>query len=144
MSATLTTIGNVQSANRVVAEFGGVTIALLQNVRFSDSYGLEDASGVGDIHVQEHVPTKAVHSVSFSRMVMRVDKMRSSGIIPENGDVVLQGAVFDVCVYSRDTGLLLRKALNCSYDSGDIDVSANRIIVSSGQLKPLDVAGTGM
>jgi hypothetical protein len=139
-----TVIGNVQSGNRIVAEFGGTVIGLIQSVRFSDNYGQEDASGVGDIHVIEHVPSKAVHTVSVSRMVLRIDRMRSAGLIPENGDAVLQGKVFDIVLYSRDTGLALRKAISCSYDSGDIDVSAHRIVMESAQFKALDASGTGV
>jgi len=133
-----------QTGNRVVVEFDGQKVGLLQSLRPSDNYGLEAASGIGDIHVVEHVPSKAVHTLSFSRMVLIVDKMRSSGLIPENGDAVLNGLVFDVAVYSKDTGALVRKYISCSYDSGDTDISAHRIVTSSGSLKALDVMGTGL
>ena len=70
--------------------------------------------------------------------------MRTAGIAVENGDAALTGTVFDICYYSKDTGALLRKYVSCSYDSGDIDVSANRITMQSGQFKALDVSGTGL
>ena len=146
MSGTITTTANgkTQSGNRVVPEFGGKAIGLIQSCRFSDSYALEDATQIGDIHVQEHVPSKANHTVSVSGMVLRVGSLRASGAIPENGDVALQGLVFDIVVYSRDTGLPLRKAIGCSFDSGDTDVSANRIIMNTGTFKALDTQGTGL
>ena len=133
-----------QSGNRIIVEFDGNKIGLLQSLRANDSYGLEDAAGVGDIHVIEHVPTKAVHALSFSQMILFTDQMRTLGLIPENGDAVLQGLVFDVAYYSKDTGQQVRKYTGCSYDSGDTDVSANRIVIRNGQLKALDVSGTGL
>lgn len=130
------------SGNRIAVEFDGKQVGLVQSVRGSDNYGLEDASGIGDIHVQEHVPSKAVHTVSVSSMVLFKKNLRDQGITPQNGDDVLQGLVFDLCIYSKDTGDLLKKYIGCSYDSGDIDVSAHRIVMASGQFKALDVVGT--
>ncbi|WP_431860132.1 hypothetical protein [Azospirillum sp.] len=130
------------SGNRIVVEFDGKEVGLVQSVRMNDNYGLEDASGIGDIHVQEHVPTKAVHSISVSTMVLMKKNLRDVGIAPQNGDDVLAGLVFDICTYSKDTGELLRKYVSCSYDSGDVDVSAHRITMASAQFKALDVVGT--
>ena len=143
-TVTTRSIGKVQSGNRIVVEFGGVAVGMIQSVRMSDSYALEDATQIGDIHVQEHVPTKASHTLSVSAMNLRVGSLRAAGAIPQNGDVALQGLVLDFVSYSRDTGLPLRKYVSCSYDSGDTDVSANRIVMNSGTFKALDVMGTGL
>lgn len=133
-----------QSGNRVVVEFDGNAVGLLQSINEDSNYGLEDVTQIGDIHVAEHVPTVARHSLSFSRMELLAEKMRAAGLVPENGDVVLQGNVFDVVIYSKDTGAVLRKIMSLSYDSGRIDINANRIVVTNGTLKALDVAGTGL
>ena len=132
----------VRSGNRVVVEIDSQAVGLLQSVRMSDSYALEDASGIGDIHVKEHVPTKATHMLSVTGMVLSKKSLRSLGIAPENGDAVLLGLVFDVAVYSRDDGSMLRKYRGCSYDSGTTSVDAHRIIMMDGQLKALDTGGT--
>jgi hypothetical protein len=131
----------VRSGNRIVVVFDGKQIGMVQSVRASDSYGLEAASGIGDIHVQEHVPTVASHSISVSSMVLIKGAMLEAGIAVENGDAALLGLVFDLEIYSKDDGALLRKYVGLSYDSGDIDVSAHRIVVQSGQFKALDVTG---
>ncbi len=131
----------VRSGNRIVVVFDGKQIGMVQSVRASDGYGLEAASGIGDIHVQEHVPTVASHSISVSSMVLIKGAMLEAGIATENGDAALLGLVFDLEIYDKDTGALLRKYMGLSYDSGDIDVSAHRIVVQSGQLKALDVSG---
>lgn len=137
---------NVQthSGNRCQVEFDGKMVGLVQSVRANDSYGLEPASGIGDIHVVEHVPTKAMHSLSVSSMVLFKKNLISLGLIPENGDGALAGLVFDIVIYSRDTGAVLTKYLSCSYDSGDVDVSAHRIVTRSAQFKALDKTGASM
>lgn len=129
------------SGNRIVVEIDGRVVGLLQSVRASDSYGLEDASGIGDIHVIEHVPSKAVHTLSVSAMALMRGNLRDAGFLPENGDAVLQGLVFDIVEYSKDTGEALVKYESCSYDSGDLSVDAHRIVMQSGQLKALDRKG---
>lgn len=137
---------NVQThtGNRIVVEMDGKRVGLVQSVRMNDSYALEAASGIGDIHVVEHVPTKANHSLSVSTMVLFKKNLAQVGIVPENGDAALQGLVFDIVSYSRDTGQVLRKYTKCSYDSGDVDVSAHRIVTRSAQLKAIDVTGLGI
>jgi hypothetical protein len=139
-----TTNQNVNTGNRVVIEFGGKQVGLIQSARFSDSYGLDGASGIGDIEVVENVPTKAMYSVSVSAMSIKKNGMRALGIIPENADDALTGVVFDIVVYSKDTGKAVRTNQGCSFDSGDIDINANRIIVTNGQFKSLKVRGTGL
>ncbi len=132
----------VRSGNRIVVVFDGKQIGMVRSVRANDSYGLEAASGIGDIHVQEHVPSMATHSLSVSAMVLIKGAMLEAGIATENGDMALKGNVFDLEVFDKDTGTLLRKYVGCSYDSGDIDVSAHQIVVQSAQFKALDVVGT--
>lgn len=132
-----------RTGNRIAVVFDGKQIGLLQSVRMSDDYGPEPASGVGDIHVQEWVPTMARHSLSVSAMMLNRQAMLEAGIAAENGDAVLQGLVFDIEVYSKDDGTLLRKYVGCSYASGDMDVSKHAIVVQSGVFNALDVVGFG-
>ncbi len=133
----------VRSGNQIIVLFDGRQIGMVRSVRGSDDYGPDPASGIGDIHVQEWVPTMARHSLSVSSMVLIKDSMMEAGITPENGDAVLQGLVFDFEVYSKLDGKLIRKYVGVSYASGDIDIQAHQIVVSSGQFNALDVTGTG-
>lgn len=134
----------VRSGNRIVVQFDGKTIGLIQNVRMSDDYGPEPASGVGDIHVQEYVPTQARHILSVSAMVLQTGSLREAGIAVENGDGALQGLVFDFVSMDKDSGAVLRKYVGCSYASGDVDVTKHAIVMNSGQFNALDVQGTGL
>lgn len=132
-----------RSGNRIVVLLDGAHVGLLQSVRSSDDYSPEPASGIGDIHALEYVPSMARHSISVSKMVLSAEKIRAAGIFPENGDSMLQGRVFDIEHYDKDTGQLLRKYVGCSFASGDIDVTKHGIVSISGTFNCLDVVGTG-
>ena len=140
----MTTNVQTQTGNRLVVEFNNIKIGLLQSLRATDDYGMEPATTVGDIHVQEYVPTRASHRLSVSRMVLITQSLRSAGIATVNGDDALKGTVFNICEYSRDSGALLRTYVSCSWASGDVEVSANRIVMESGSIVALDVQGTGL
>lgn len=133
-----------RSGNRIVVTLDGQLVGLLQNVRASDDYGPEPASGIGDIHAVEYVPSMARHVLSVSQMVLNADKLRQMGIFPENADAVLRGLVFDIEQFDKDTGASLRKYKGCSYASGDLDVGKHQIIMRSGTFNALDVSGTGL
>uniref|UniRef100_A0AAU6W1M5 Tail tube protein n=1 Tax=Pseudomonas phage Touem01 TaxID=3138548 RepID=A0AAU6W1M5_9VIRU len=133
----------VKSGNRIVITYDGFQVGLIQSVRMNDDYSPEPASGIGDIHVAEWVPTMARHSLTVSRMILETDKMRERGIMSENGDAVLEGLVFDIETYAKDDGTLLRKYIGCSYASGDLEVSKHQILMGSGQFNALDVSGAG-
>ena len=131
-----------RTGNLIVVTFGGVQVGLIQSVRLNDDYSPEPASGVGDIHVQEYVPTMARHSISVQVMALNAGALLASGAAAENGDAMLQGLVFDFEVYSKTDGTLLRKYVGCSYASGDVEVSKHAIVMQSGQFNALDVQGT--
>ena len=132
----------VRSGNRIVVLFDGQQIGMVRSVRMNDDYSPEPASGIGDIHVQEYVPTMARHSLSVSQMVLIKGAMLEAGIAAENGEAMLQGLVFDLEVFSKDDGTLLRKYVGVSYASGDMDINAHQIVVANGQFNALDVVGT--
>lgn len=131
-----------RSGNRIAVVFGGKQIGLIQNISGNDDYSPEPASGIGDIHVQEYVPTMARHTLSVSAMMLNRGALLEAGIAAENGDAMLQGLVFDFEVYSKDDGTLLRKYVGCSYASGSIDIQKHQIAVQSAQFNALDVVGT--
>lgn len=130
-----------RSANKIAVLFDGTQIGLVQSVRMSDDYGLEPASGIGDIHVQEHVPSLARHNIQVSSMTLLKGAMREAKLASENGDVVLKGLVVDICAYDKETGEELRKYSGCSYASGDVDIQAHKIVISNATFMALDVSG---
>lgn len=133
-----------RSGNRVIVQFDGKQVGLIQSVRMADDYGPEPASGIGDIHVQEYVPTMARHNISVSSMVLFKEAMREAEITALDGDDVLQGKVFDIVVFSKDDGSELRKYMGCSFASGDVEVNKHAIIVSNAQFNALNVTGYGL
>ncbi|CAH2606337.1 conserved protein of unknown function (plasmid) [Rhodovastum atsumiense] len=141
------------SGNRIEVRVDDRVIGLIQSVRLSDNYGLEDASGIGDIHVVEHVPSKAVHSVSISNMALVRQNLRSElAQMNENGEAVMRALIFDIVILSKGgpgpraigAGEILREIIGCSFDSGDVDITAHRITMQSGQFRALDVRGQGL
>lgn len=135
----------VHTGNRAEIKFDGKFLGLLQGVQASDDYGPEPASGVGDIHAVEYVPSMARHSVSADSMVLIAENMRQAGIAAENGDDMLKGLVFDIEIYGKGPSAgLLRKYIDCSYASGSISVQKHAIVVHSCQFNALDVTGKGL
>jgi hypothetical protein len=134
----------VRQGNLVIVKFDGKAIGLVTSVRMTDEYSPEPAVGIGDIHVQEYVPTLARHTISVSAMELRKDQMRQAGIAALDGDDMLQGKVFDIVTYATDDGAELRKYIGCSFASGDVEVRANAIIVTNAQFNALNVTGDGL
>lgn len=133
-----------QSGNRIVVEFDGKQVGLCQSVKPTDNYAPEAAYGIGDIHALEYVPTKAQHSIVVKNLVLMKDNLRALGILPENGDEVLKGHVFDLCIYGKDDGKLLRKFVGCSYATGSFEVAANKIVSDEVTFNALDVVSKGL
>jgi len=133
----------VKSGNKVVVNFDGAQIGLAQSVDSNDDYAPEPASGIGDIHVQEYVPTMARHTIQVEEMVLKAGSLRTLGVTAENADQMLRGMVFDLVVMGKDDGGVLRKYSKCSYASGSVQVRKHAIVISNATFNALDVSGTG-
>lgn len=133
----------VRSGNRIIVSLDGKQIGTMKSCRMNDDYGPDPVSGIGDIHVVEHVPTLARHSLSCSSVVLNAGALREKGIALENGDDALNGTVFDITIMSKDDGSTLRKYTGCSYASGDMDINANAVVMANAQFNALDVSGKG-
>ena len=132
-----------RSGNKLIVMYDGKQMGAVRSVTMNDDYNPEPVVGIGEILVSEYVPTVARHSIAVSNMVLIADNLRKAKIYAENGVDVLTGRVFDILVQSKDDGSILRKYTGCSYASGSVEVTANAIVVSSGQFMCLDVSGTG-
>jgi hypothetical protein len=133
-----------QTGNRLRVLFNGIQVGLVQSVRMSDDYGPDAASGIGDIHAVEYVPTMARHTLSVSNMQLKKAGLRELGISVENGEAMLKGIVIDIVLFDKDDGRELRKYVGCSYASGDVDVSKHAIVQVNGTFNALDVVGLGL
>lgn len=132
----------IHTGNRVIVRFQGLVLALLQNVRFNDDYGHEPASGVGDMRPIEHVPSQARHTINAGFMAIRRNNPIAAKIFSENSTTVLEGLIFDIEVFDKLTGNLLRKAVGCSFVSGDIEFQKHAIVLQNAQFLALDMVGT--
>jgi hypothetical protein len=129
------------TGNQVDAFINGIKMDLLQTIRGADDYGLEPASGVGDIHVQEYVPTVARHTISISAFALKNEPTIQNRIIWENGDAALAGGEFDIEIFAKETGALLRKWTQAMCTNADVVVTAHRILVKDATFVALDVVG---
>src|SRR5271156_1686063 len=96
----------VFTGNEVTLYLNGVEVDLVQNLRGTDDYGFEPASGIGDIHAFEYVPTMARHSIAISKFALRKETAVTAGIIQENGDAALANAPIEIEIFSKLTGAL--------------------------------------
>lgn len=130
----------VRSGNQIKVQFDGKNVGLVQSVDLRDDYSPEPASGIGDIHVKEYVPTMARHTLSVEEMVLNKNSLQKAGIHLSNGDDALKGLVFDIISIDKDTGDV-RKYMGCSMASGSVSIRKHAIVVSSAQFNALDVTG---
>ncbi|MFA5408608.1 MAG: hypothetical protein WC343_07525 [Bacilli bacterium] len=131
----------VRSANLARVLIDGDEVGLMQNVNMSDDYAPNPASGIGDIHAIEYVPSMARHSISCSKMALRTAGLYAKGIIPKNGEDALKGLVIDIEVLDKATGTVIRKYIDCTYASGSTEVTKHAIISYQSQWMGLDVDG---
>lgn len=132
-----------KSGNRIAVMFDGKQVGACKSVSFHEDYGLDPVTGIGDIHVLEHVPTLARYSIQMEAIVLEKEQLRSAGITAVDGEDVLLGRVFDIVVIGKDTGEEIRKFTGCSYASGDIRFTANQVISTSASFNCLRASGTG-
>lgn len=131
----------VYTGNEVEVHFNGTVLDLVQNMRGTDDYGFEPASGIGDIHAFEYTPTLARHSISISRFALRKDSAVALGIIQENGDAALSNPPFAIEIFSKVTGKLLKKWMGALNSSSDVTVTAHRVVVGDANFVATDTTG---
>ncbi len=127
----------IASANNVYIIFNGEKVGLAKDFRASDDFAPDPATVIGEIHVQEYVPTVARHNITMSELRISAKKLTSVGGIVGNGDTALEGLVFDVEIHQKSGGLL-KKYIDASLASGDISIQSNQIIVNSATFNALD------
>lgn len=131
----------VHSGNRIIVRLDGKTVGLIQSVRASDDFAPEPASGIGNIEAQEYVPTMARHTVNVSMMTLKDKTLLSEAIAEENGGDTLRGRVFDIEIFEKNSGKLLRKYVDCKYASGDVEVTKHAIVVTNAVFMALSATG---
>jgi hypothetical protein len=131
----------VQTGNRIELRFDNALVGMIQSLRASDDYGLQEVSQVGDIHVKEWVPSLARHTLTVSLVQLKTESLEKAGLAATNGDIVLQGNVFDIVIMDLDTKKELRRYLNCSFASGDVEVTKHQIVARNATFMATDVKG---
>ena len=128
------------SGNKTLIRLDGKAVGLIQDLTANENYNLEAASGIGDIEVQEHVPTVASYTLTMSQMTLVDKTLISEGLHPEDAQETLEGKVFDIEMYA-DNGQLLRKYTDCTFESGDFRFAKHQITINNAVYKGLSTKG---
>lgn len=132
----------INHANRHQLLFDGYAVAFLESVSPDDDYGVEPQSGIGDIHVQEHTPSVARHTINVQGVIPKTRNLKQLGVLTENGDIALTGKVFDIVLVNLDTGSPARTYRGCTCARVGHQISKHRAISFSATFMALDVNGT--
>lgn len=133
---------NVRSGNKILVYFNNQSVGLCQNIRFSEDYAPEPASGIGNIYAIEYVPTFARYEISTEFMVLNLQSMYSAGIAFVDGIAALTGLVFDIEILDAVLGTTLRKYTGCTYARGEVSVQKHAIVVSQASFSCLQPTGS--
>jgi hypothetical protein len=134
----------VHTGNKIRILFDDVEVGLVQALRATEDYAPEPASGIGEIEVQEYIPTMARYNLAVTGMALRKQNMIQLGIYAVDSQFTLQGLVFDIAVYDRTVGAdanLLRRYNGCSFASGDLEFTKHAIVAQNANFVALRVAG---
>lgn len=132
----------VRSGNIMVMYLDSKILGTIRSARFQDDYAPDPLVGIGDIEVQEYVPTVARHSITVEYAVMQNETMWSLGLTPENAADRLRGEEITIEVHDK-AGSGVRKYEKCSFASGSFSVQANQIVMSDATFNARTVSGKG-
>lgn len=79
-------VKNTATGNRVILKYGGEAIGTVQNCSFTDDFSLQEADGMGDLEVQEHVPGKITHRIDFEKYFVAADTLQKLGMVPTSDE----------------------------------------------------------
>lgn len=117
-------------ANDIRVTIDGIEFHLFENVRGTMNFNLTAVSGIGDNEAREHAPGRADFSITLNGYIERTEKAISSGIIPENGPVTVQGETFDVEIFRKD-GPLLEKYIKAKCSNAETDLRAHALYMKN-------------
>lgn len=118
----------------------GELVPVLSQLTLDDDYGLQPLSGVGDGHVQEWIPGQFTHRATLAKALFKPESLFASKIIPENGDVIMQGVEYDVEVFFKDGGTA-RKLENAKCGTNSTRLRMHGILEVDATFVGRDVSG---
>ena len=128
------------SGNEVEVYINGELVPVLSQLTMDDDYGLQPLSGVGDGHVQEWVPGQFTHRATIAKALFKPESLFASRIIPENGDVIMQGLEYDVEIFFKEGGMG-RKLENAKCGTNSVRVRMHGILEVDATFVGRDASG---
>lgn len=126
------------TGNLILLKIQGTEIGRAQNVTADSDFGIEDASGIGDVEVQEHVNTKITHTITVDKFIINKWSLLELGFVPVSEDVLNMG-VIDIEILTKD-GTLVKKYESCSCANYSIRVQAHAIVAENATWRALSVS----
>lgn len=131
---------NTMTGNRALLKLRGQTIGGgVQNIDFSDDYGLQDVDGIGSPETQELVVGKMTHTINLSRFFIYNKKLIDLGLVP-NSDEVLTSGDLEIEVIDNVSGTTLELYTGCKVASGTRNYSKHAITSEAATFRALHKA----
>jgi hypothetical protein len=128
-------------ANTTRVVIDGIEVTLLADVRMEDDYAPEPVSGIGDIHMTEYYPTRAMHRATINGVIRRDEQRVADQIFLENGDAALERKTFEIELFDKRSGVMLRKLESAQHAGGNVSVTAHRIALMAANFVAIDATG---
>ena len=139
--STPSTVGTM-TGNKIIITIDGKKVGMIQSLRASDDYGMQEVSQIGDIHVKEWVPSIARHTLTAAVVQLSTESLEAMNIAPKNGDDVMLGLVFDIiATKAAAPNTVLFTYKSCSFAAGDIEITKHQIVARNATIMALDRSG---
>lgn len=143
-------VQGVATGNIVTIDFGKAKLGLVQTMQITEDFGVQPASGIGDIEPAEHVPgTSRIQLQMDSILIFKnavdsalnvttelpatlndKESIDSADIAPSEPRRILEGRTFTITVMTMG-GVTIRQYLDCVYASGNFSIQKHSMISRS-------------
>ena len=135
----------VYTGNSVNLYLAGIKGQLFERLGADSDANDEAVSGFGDAHVISVVPTVVTFHITVSKFVMTLEQIaQASGntiIVPATVSDYITQAPFDIEVFSKTTGNLVRKWTNCVTLRHTANFERHRVVILDATFQGLDATG---
>lgn len=127
--------------NKTRVLLGKHELHLIQNVRVMDDYSPEPAQGIGNIKALEYVPTFARYTITTAGVLERNQGLVDDGIYPENAEEALKAQTFDIEIFDKQTGSLLKRYEKALCAQVSVTVRLHTLTLTDATFVAIDTGG---
>lgn len=135
----------VYTANQVNLYVAGLKGQLFERLVADSDANDEAVSGFGDAHIISVVPTAVTFHITVSKFVMTLEQVAQATdntiIVPATVSDYLTQIPFDIEVFSKTTGNLVRKWTSCVTLRHTANFERHRVVILDATFQGLDAKG---